>query len=189
GLTVDGVDLSAEMLAKCRLNLDKHKICAKLYQQDLTSLDLPNKYGAIIMPTGSFCLLSKNLVNDVLNLFYSHLDDGGKIIIDLEFPMDFKSGEVRSYSYPLCNDIGILFTSSSQDIDWIAQKTSYIHRYELLKNGEVQKTEVSNFTLYWYGILEFEMLLKSAGFVDISYELGYGTSNNSSLITFSAVKK
>jgi len=186
GIKIDGVDLSAEMLAQCKVNLEKYGVNAKLYQQDLTNMSLPNKYGAIIMPTGSFCLLPKDRIIDVLGSFNNHLDAEGKIILDLLMPSDFKKGEVESYGCPLHDGTGILFTSFSVDIDWIAQKTSYIHRYELLKNGEIQKTEISNFTLYWYGISEFEMLLELAGFTEINHVLGYGDIDNSSIVTFTA---
>jgi len=188
GLKVDGVDLSAEMLAQCKVNLDKHRVVAELYQQDLTNMSLPNKYGAIIMPTGSFCLLPKNIIGDVLASFYNHLNEGGVLAIDLLLPVDFKSGKVESYACTLDNGTGILFTSNSQDIDWVSQKTSYIHRYELLRDGEIQKSEISNFTLYWYGISEFEMLLKLAGFTKICHVFGYGDESQQSLITFTATK-
>ena len=189
GLEVDGVDLSPEMLAQCRINLEKHGLCAELFQQDLTNMSLPNKYGAIIMPTGSFCLLPRNLVRDVLASFFNHLADHGKIIIDLLLPVDFVKGETKSGSYPLEGSTGILSTSHSKDIDWVAQKISYIHRYELLKDGEVQKTEVSHFVLHWYGISEFEMMLAAAGFSEINHVFGYGNDNRSHLITFTAIKK
>ncbi|MCL2874142.1 MAG: class I SAM-dependent methyltransferase [Defluviitaleaceae bacterium] len=190
GLKVDGVDLSAEMLSQCKVNLEKHECKAKLYQQDLTKMSLPTKYDAIIMPTGSFCLLPKSIIGDVLASFYNYLEVGGKAIIDLQLPTDFKKGEVESYSCSLDDDgVGILFTSISQDIDWIKQKVSYIHRYELLKNGDVQQKEISNFVLYWYGITEFEMLLKSAGFKDVSHVVGYGNENLPYLVTFTAIKK
>ena len=184
GLTVDGLDLSAEMLTQCKINLEKYGLSAKLYQQNLLELSLSQKYGAIIMPTGSFCLLPKEHVGLVLASFFAHLEKDGKVIIDLELPINFKSGEMSSYSYPLDDDRGIQFTSYSQEIDWISQKVSYIHKYELIKQGEIQKTEVSNFVLYWYGILEFELLLKSAGFEGISREIGYGDDDKSYLVTF-----
>ena len=188
GLNVEGVDLSPEMLAQCKINLEQHGIKADLYQQDLAKMSLPNKYGAIIMPTGSFCLLPKHIINDVLASFYNHLDEGGEFIVDLLLPSDFVSGKVESYAYDFGNKTGLLFTINSQEIDWVSQKTSYIHRYELLKNGEIKQTEISNFILYWYGISEFEMMLEAAGFADISHMFGYGDDNQKSLITFTAKK-
>jgi len=189
GLRVDGVDMSAEMLARCKLNIENHGVIANLYEQDLTNMSLQDKYGAIIMPTGSFCLLPKRQVNDVLMSFYEHLVNGGKIVIDIELPADFKKGETSSYSRSLSDDTGILFTSFSEEIDWLNQKVKYIHKYELLRNGEVQKAEVSHFILYWYSAQEFEMLLQNAGFADIKYKIGYGVDEQSQLITFIATKK
>lgn len=189
GLKVDGVDLSPEMLAQCKANLERHGVNSALYQQDLTKMSLPNKYTAIIMPTGSFCLLPKSIVKDILVSLYRHLEVGGIVILDLLLPTDFVSGKVETVSYELGSNTGILFTITSQGIDWVSQKTSYIHRYELLKDGQIAQSEISNFILHWYGISEFEMLLKSAGFTEISYELGYGDDSQKSLITFSAVKK
>jgi len=186
GFDVDGVDLSAEMLAQCKANLDKHGVTAGLFQQDLTTLDLPRKYGAIIMPTGSFCLLPRSLVNKVLNSFFHHLEPGGKVLIDIIMPTDFTVGETSQYATQLTDGTGILFTSYSQSIDWHGQKVSYTHRYELLKSGQVEQTEISRFIVHWYGIQEFEMLLKAAGFADISHVIGYGSAQ--SPITFTAIK-
>ena len=186
-ITIDGVDISDEMLGQCKINMAKHDVSANLYKQDLTKLSLPCKYDAIIMPTGSFCLLPKSHVQNILIGFRNHLNDGGKLIIDLEMPVDFKSGKTTASSFPLSAETGLILTSLSEGIDWLEQKTSYIIRYELIENGEVLKTEISNFTLYWYGITEFEMLLSSSGFKGIEYEIGYG-NNQTQIITFTASK-
>jgi len=188
GFTVDGVDLSAEMLEQCKANLQAHNITANVYHQDLTDMSLPMKYQAIIMPTGSFCLLPRDLVGKVLDNFFEHLEHGGKVIIDLLLPTDFREGAVDVYDYPMSNGTGILFTSYSKTMDWTKQKTAYVHKYELLKDGEIQETEVSHFVLQWYGIHEFEMMLSLAGFTEINHIIGYG-KDHPSPITFTAIKR
>ncbi|WP_170924676.1 class I SAM-dependent DNA methyltransferase [Candidatus Enterococcus clewellii] len=188
GLSIEGVDLSEQMLAQCRNNLEEAGLSAPLYQGDLTALRLENKYEAIIMPTGSFCLLPRSCVQAVLQSFFTHLEVGGRLIIDLELPSWFVAKEVETSEYPMDKESGILFTCTAQTMDWHEQKTSYIHRYELVRNGYVEKTELSNFVLYWYGIEEFTMLLKAAGFSSISYEVGYGKDPAASLLTFFAEK-
>lgn len=187
GITIDGVDISKEMLAQCRGNMEKNNVTANLYEQDLTSLCLPYKYDAIIMPTGSFCLLPRERIRDILKLFHDHLNVGGKIIIDLEMPSFYKEGAMSLNSFSLSKDKGILLSSVNDKIDWIAQKTSSISKYELIERGEVAKTEISNFTLYWYGVEEFKMLLTITGFRDFFYEIGYG-NKQSDIITFTAFK-
>lgn len=187
GITIDGIDISEEMLSQCKVNLDKHNVTAELYKQDLTALSLPHKYNAIIMPTGSFCLLPRERIQEILTLFHNHLNIGGRIIIDLEMPSYFKEGRTNTNSFPITDNTGILFTVVNGKIDWIAQKTSAVNKYELIEKGEVIKTEISNFTLYWYGIAEFEMLLTLSGFKNCVYEIGYG-NNQSEIVTFTAFK-
>lgn len=187
GITIDGVDVSKEMLTQCKTNLKKHNVTAELYEQDLTRLSLPYKYDAIIMPTGSFGLLPREHIQEVLNLFHHHLNTGGKIIIDLEMPSYFKEDLVSTNSFRLNKDTGMLLTCINGKIDWIAQKTSSIYKYEFIEKGEITKTEISNFTLYWYGIVELEMRLKLAGFNNFVYETGYGT-DKTDILTFTAFK-
>ena len=188
GLLVEGVDLSKQMLDQCKVNLAKESLEAALFQGDLTALDLPNKYEVIIMPTGSFCLLPKSKVNEILSSFYNHLDIGGKLIIDLELPSWYLQNEVVVRHHFIDGESSILFTSTSQIMDWHNQKTSYIHRYDLIHKGYIEKTEVSNFVMYWYGIDEFSLLLEKCGFSKINHEVGYGKDSKASLFTFFAEK-
>ena len=188
GLLVEGVDLSQQMLDQCRANLDKEGLTAALYQGDLTALNLPCKYEAIIMPTGSFCLLPKMKIAEILSSFYNHLEPGGKLIVDLELPSWFVKNEVSVRHCPIDDETGIVFTNTAQSIDWFKQKTSYIHRYDLVRNGYVMKTEISNFVLHWYGIEEFVLFLEKFMFSNVNYVVGYGKDPDASLVTFIAEK-
>lgn len=187
GVKIEGVDSSPEMLEQCSINLKKHEVEARLYEQDLMNLSLPNKYDAIIMPAGSFCLLPRDRAKDILDIFYDHLYEDGKIVIDIEIENSFIEGATNTSKVILSDQRQIFLTSYSDEIDCILQKTSYINRYELLEKDRVVKTEESEFILYWYGIEEFEMLLLRAGFKDISYQIGYG-DKESDIITFVAYK-
>lgn len=188
GLTMEGVDISVQMLEQCKINLLEEGLEATLYQGDLTALDLPSKYEVIIMPTGSFCLLPKAKVKEILTSFHNHLETGGKLIVDLELPSWFVPNEVVASNYSIDEETGILFTATAQTMDWHNQKVSYIHRYDLVRKGYIEKTEVSNFALYWYGLDEFASLLEKCGFSKINYEVGYGKDKKASLVTFFAVK-
>lgn len=188
GLAIEGVDLSKEMLAQCESNMAKADVTGILYQEDLTKLNLNKQYEAIMMPTGSFCLLPREIIKEVLASFYEHLKESGQLLIDIELPMWFKTDEVSIANYDLSEDEGLLFTSTAKEMNWQEQKVSYIHRYELVKKGIVKETELSNFTLYWYGIKEFEAILLKTGFSDVSYEIGYGKDPQASLVTFCAKK-
>ena len=188
GLNVEGVDLSEEMLNQCRRNIVEHQVEGTIFQGDLTQLDIETRYDAIMMPTGSFCLLPKMIIKDVLRSLLNHLTENGQLMIDIELPMWFKSDEVSVSNYSITEDTGILFTSTAQEMNWHEQKVSYIHRYELVEKGIITETEISNFTLYWYGIEEFKGILKEVGFADISYTIGYEKNESASLVTFFAKK-
>ena len=174
GIWAEGVDSSAAMLAQCRINLKKHGLEANLYQQDLMRLSLANRYDAIIMPAGSFCLLPRKRAEEVLKIFHRHLNENGKIIIDLDMPGSFREGTISKRMAALPDGRQILLTGFSGKIDWLLQKASSVNRYELIEKGKLVKTEVSEFILYWYGIEEFAMRLASAGYGNISHEIGYG---------------
>ena len=187
GMKLEGVDLSDSMLKLCEKNMKNHQVRGKLYKQDLSNLVLPQTYDGIIMPTGSFCLLPRENIQKVLGGFYSHLNIGGKLMVDLEIPSHFKEGKVEARTIFLNENEKIVLATTNGKIDWMAQKTSAVNKYDLVEKGRVKKTQMEKFILYWYGIEEFEMRLAQAGYKNIEYEIGYGT-NQSSLITFTAYK-
>ncbi|WP_440897883.1 class I SAM-dependent methyltransferase [Amphibacillus sp. Q70] len=188
GIEMDGVDLSSDMLNQCKINMEHHQVNTNLFQQDLTQLALERKYKTIIMPTGSFCLLPSDKMDALLHNLFSHLEDGGQFIFDTIFPADFRTGQVEVRDYSLTSESGIVFTNTSQAIDWLKQSVSYINKYELLSGGTIEKTEISHFVLNWYGLKELELRLKQAGFSTIQYEVGYGKDSHSSVATFIADK-
>ncbi|WP_080875836.1 class I SAM-dependent DNA methyltransferase [Oceanobacillus timonensis] len=189
GIAIDGVDISSEMLEQCKVNMQAHQVYTNLFNQDVTQLHLERKYHTVTMPTGSFCLLPRNQIDAFLQNVYHHLEEDGQFIFDALLPTDFKTGDIAIDHYPLTADSGILLTNTSKDIDWLEQKVSYIHKYELLHQGAIEKTEISHFILYWYGIKELAFLLKNVGFSSVDYDIDYGQGIDSSLITFIANKK
>src|SRR5437016_11230663 len=58
GIDIDGVDNSPEMLALCREKARKLGLQPAIYQQSMESLDLPQKYRTIIVPSSSFLLVT-----------------------------------------------------------------------------------------------------------------------------------
>ena len=186
GLKVDGVDLSKDMLDICKANCQEHNVEAKLYLQNLKDLDIDNKYDAIIMPTGSFCLITdRDDMYNTLHSFKKHLNPNGQIILDLAFPIDFKK-EIYTDILKVNKNTNIVFTSNNIGMDIVEQKTYSINRYEKWVDNKLVDSEIARFDMNWYGIFEFTYILDDVGFKDIKYEWGYGDENNKSLVTFSA---
>lgn len=193
GFTVDGVDYSNEMLQICKENCKERKLKPNLYEANLESLQLPSKYEAIVMPTGSFCLIDGRKDGmTVLNNFKDHLEMGGRLIIDLLLPYDFKEGEIETDVFTLPNDEGIILERRSDKIDWINQTTTTYLKYEKWKLGKLIDTELQKFPLTWYGMEEFRSILKSLGFINITCSSNYVFERypvaSNEIITFEAEK-
>lgn len=177
GIDIAGVDVSPHMLEACRQNCLRNAVKAELFLQDLLELELPHKFDTIIMPTGSFCLLpGHSAAMQVLAAFKNHLKEKGRLIVDLTLPTDFFPEQSNVHSFPTSSDSGILFTTTPVEIDWAAQKTVTIHRYEKWVRGELIKSELSQFILHWYGLAEFKAMLETAGYSHIEIVFDYGRS-------------
>jgi SAM-dependent methyltransferase len=84
GLDVDGVDASADMIACCREAAERVGRSPALYVQPLHGLDLPRRYGSIVV-CGGFGL-GATRAQDVegLRRLFAHLEPGGLLALDYE---------------------------------------------------------------------------------------------------------
>ncbi|MBH5316392.1 class I SAM-dependent methyltransferase [Paenibacillus sp. GSMTC-2017] len=194
GYTVDGIDYSPEMLDSCRKRCRERGLNPNLYEGKLQGFSLPYKYEAIIIPTGSFCLIEKREDSlNALNCFYNHLVTGGRLIVDLELPHSWKTGEISTSTFSLPNGDGITMESKSIEIDWLNQYTVSYIKYEKWHQGKLSQTELQRFAMRWYGVDEFKLILEGIGFTDITCSADYvynkQPSNEGQVITFEATRK
>ncbi|USG64701.1 class I SAM-dependent methyltransferase [Brevibacillus ruminantium] len=193
GFLVDGVDNSPEMLASCRNRCAERGLQPSLYEGELQGFSLPNKYDAIIIPTGSFLLLEQRKDSiAALQCFYQHLGEGGRVILDVFLPSDFTTGSVTTKTWTTPDQHVITMESKQVEVNLLDQYTVTYLKYEKWKNGQLVKTELQRFPLRWYGIEEFTLLLQSIGFSDITVSAGYQYLNPPSdanqVFTFEAYK-
>lgn len=194
GYTVDGIDYSPEMLDSCRKRCEERGLTPNLYEGKLQEFSLPINYEAIIIPTGSFCLIEKREDSlEALKSFYKHLVLGGRLIVDLQFPHAWKTGSISTSTFSLPNGDGITMESKSIEMDWLNQFTLSYIKYEKWRQGKLIQSELQRFALRWYGIEEFKLILESIGFTDITCSADYVYQNQPSsagqIITFEAVRK
>jgi ubiquinone/menaquinone biosynthesis C-methylase UbiE len=80
GIDIDGVDVSAEMLAICRRKAARDGLVPHLYEQPMEDLDLPRRYATIIVPSSSFQLIVEpaDAVAALAGL-RRHLEPGGAL--------------------------------------------------------------------------------------------------------------
>jgi len=192
GLTVEGIDTSPHMLAVCRQNCAKRGLNPNLYQGSIDSLDVPNKFSAIVVTLGSFMLLEKRTsAIAALQSFARHLEPHGRIFIDLEIPVEPFKDENRVKQQEIhCPDGSMILMQFSSQIDWLNQVQQTWIRYEKWKDSKLVDTELQYFPLHWFGQEEFKMCLKDQGYTNITlcadYTNGREPSSHLEQLCFSA---
>jgi SAM-dependent methyltransferase len=177
GIEVEGVDNSPEMLAICRARCAERGLEPVLHEGDMRSLSLPQRYEAIIVPAGSFLLIEGREESlGTLKRFREHLVPGGRLIVDLELPTDLRVGTVPTGTVETPQGETITTESNVVEVNFLEQYSISHLRYEKWRDGELLQTEMQRFALRWYGLEEFELVLKSLGFseVEVSADYEYG---------------
>ncbi|KZE69304.1 methyltransferase [Fictibacillus phosphorivorans] len=195
GLDVDGMDYSGEMLASCQHRLHEKGLAARLFESDLQNLNLQKKYSNIIIPGGSFLLIEKREESlQALKQIFNHLEDGGKLILDIFLPTDqFEAGRVIRTLTVNCPNGDIITMEDKQiEVNFLEQyKVSYL-KYEKWREGSLIQTELQRFAIRWYGIDEFKLILESVGFKEVSvsadFEFGKKPSHARQSFVFEASK-
>ncbi|MGG4398094.1 class I SAM-dependent methyltransferase [Paenibacillus thiaminolyticus] len=194
GLVVDGIDYSPAMLASCQERCEERHLKPMLYEGELQNFALPHKYDAIIIPTGSFCLIDnrEDSIN-ALKCFYEHLNPGGRVIIDLILPERMEIGTISTSTFTFPSGDLITVEDKLVEFNMIHQYSVSYLKYEKWREGALIQSELQRFALRWYGNEEFKLVLESIGFSDIvcstDYVYGKQPADGSQIFTFEAVRK
>jgi hypothetical protein len=166
---IDGLDASPYMLGACQERCRNKGLTPVLYEQFLDQLELSRQYSLVMIPAGSFCLITEDLqIKESLQRIYALMLPCAKFVLEIE----------RLISKP--TDLGLWggrWVERSDGakilISWLshydeAERVSHsIHRHELIKDGQLLKTEYEDFDLRLYDPEEFRTLLEAAGFKEI----------------------
>lgn len=193
GFQVDGFDVSEEMLRVCRVNCEERGLLPTLFNAKMESFSIEAKYGAIVIPTGTFLLLHEREKSlQALQNFYNHLEIGGRLIVDLHVPSDIELEKTSTRTWQAENGDTLTVESKKIEVDWIKQYFISQGRYERWREGRLVQTELERYPMRWYGVEEFKTILEGIGFRDISISTGYRfgeyPENADSIITFEATK-
>jgi ubiquinone/menaquinone biosynthesis C-methylase UbiE len=170
GFVVDGVDSSFDMLAQCQKKLDIFSLQAELYHQRMEQLALKQKYSLLFIPSCSFMHVTDyNQAFTALKRFYEHLLPGGKLLISLFVPQTL----TRENSFTLSRDIVLdiqenaherILLSTFFEYSPLEQIRRGLYKLELYSSTNLQHTKLYDLAWRWYGLHEFQQLLKLAGF-------------------------
>jgi 2-polyprenyl-3-methyl-5-hydroxy-6-metoxy-1,4-benzoquinol methylase len=178
GLNVDGVDASSNMLHACRKNGLRRGLNPSLYEQFLQRLELSRRYDLVIIPAGSFCLITDQFqIQESLRRLHAHMMPGATLVLEIERLLpQMPNDETWDGRWVNRSDGAKIVMSWLSHYEETERVSHSLHRYELIKDGQLLEIEWEEFDLRYYEISEFCALLESAGFKAIQILKAYGNS-------------
>ncbi|MDN3361779.1 class I SAM-dependent methyltransferase [Priestia megaterium] len=178
GIDIEGFDISKEMLEACVEKAERISLKPNVWYQDIENFQNIKKYDLIIIPFGSFSLLADDIAVKSLQNMRAVLKDGGKILLTImkkKSEIEELVGWTETDRVSFNKEIIVVYKKSCYD-----KRTSSLNtkiRYELLQGNKTKKVEIMDFPLRLYGSEEFESILNSNGFNNLTvHEVkdGYG---------------
>lgn len=171
GRNLHGVDVSPSMLASCEARLANAGLRAPLFRQNIAELNLPFRYGAVIIAAGSFQLLTDpSAASAALERIRAHLVPPSRLIMDMFVPAEGTQRlgatlvEVRSAQLSDGTRIALRSeTTMFADARLARTASRYVRRRGSEHLGE--ETEAIAYT--WYSADDCVALLSEAGFRDV----------------------
>lgn len=168
GFDIDGTDASREMLDSCRKRCEEKVLKPILYYQKIQELTLPRNYGLIIIPAGSFGLITESGdVEESLKRLYSCLKPDGRLILELTTSYQIPHGKATDKREVIRSDSSKIILTTTTWFDEMSKLQIIKCDYQNLKNEKVTLEETEFIKLRLCKIDEFSDLLRSNGFSEI----------------------
>jgi len=194
GVYCDGLEASKEQLSICSERLNAIGKEAQLFNADFSDVILPNKYNAIFIPHGTFCIIADiEKAKHCLDLFFSALENGGTLVLDVFVPWkaiekhNDKCWKIsRTYYDPKTGEDFVF--SYFDDFDFASQVRTTHLKYEVFCNGELVSVRFDVVRNHWYGNNELKLMLEKAGFDSVTSETVFYKSSDDYSTLFTASK-
>jgi SAM-dependent methyltransferase len=181
GIDIDGVDVSPEMLALCRAKAAARGLTPTLYQQDMATLDLPRRYGTILVPSSTFQLLTDlGEAHAAMRRFFGHLLPGGGLV--MTFMYLWREGDPietdwAAHRERVREDGATVRRWSRAQYDLDTQLEHTEDRYEIARDGVVLAAEERRRSpaTRWYTHDQVRTLYETTGFVDVALTREWST--------------
>ncbi|MFE2866919.1 class I SAM-dependent methyltransferase [Embleya sp. NPDC059259] len=184
GLDVEGVDSSADMLARCRRRADDAGVTVTLHHQRMEALDLPRRFRAIFLAGPTFNLLpDDDAAGAALEGIRRHLVDGGSALIPLHIPAPTPADRIGATRTATAADGARLrFTLVSEERNEAERTQISLLRYERHEHHKHHKHHEHHehhaqdasavverpWLLHWYTRDGFRALVAAAGLTTVS---------------------
>lgn len=193
GHDITGFDQSPEMLERCRARCAERGFLPDLRQQRFEDFRYERKFGAILVPVGTFTLIDDAAAaQSVLRRFRDALEPGGIVVLDMQslsFLADTRDDRRRwtAENGDLLTVEGVRTTT-----DWLTQRREAMLRYERWRDNRLVETHMEPMAQRYWGLEEFRLVLEASGFGQVSvvgdYARGGPLRANARSLTFEAVR-
>jgi SAM-dependent methyltransferase len=170
GVQIDGLDCSKDVLSVLQSKAGKMGLKEiRLYNQPMENFDVPTRYDAIFIASGSFQLLtSKQDALNSLKCVHHRLSDTGFFITDIFIPWGDIVERKHDY-YRVTRDASRQDGTRSivlerYDVNIPEQIKHGVYRYEFYNQRQLTACILDDLSIRWYWKDEFLNLLNSAGF-------------------------
>ena len=168
GYAVEGVDASLDMIRACREHGARRGLQPIVHEQFLEQLDLPHRYGLVFIPAGSFGLLTDpRVVSAALARLLAHMESNARLVVEVERLVPFTPEPWRGRWVERPDDGARIVISQLTRYDAARRVLENVHRYELVRNGQLLETEWEELNVRLYEPAEFGALLSDHGFADV----------------------
>ena len=167
GFEIDGVDSSADMLARCRERAAELGLTVNLHQQEMQRLELPRRYGAIYMAGATLTVIESDAdAEETLRRMHAHLIPGGGVLIPLEVldPETERRGLGRFKEKALPDGSRIRVGLVDLGVDADARRLTRRLRYERIGADGSEEIVERDFRTTWWEPPRFRRMLEEAGF-------------------------
>jgi SAM-dependent methyltransferase len=189
GYDVDGCDVSADMVARCRARAEREGLNPTLLFQPLHELDPPRSYRTVVV-CGVFGIGSTRAQDEeALRRLYSALEPGGTLLLDNEVPWA-NARRWRQWTNderaklpepwpppgdrrPTSDGSELSLHARALAVDPLDQTLTLEMRAEKWRDGELVAEEQHPISLRSYFRDELLLMLGRAGFRDVEVRGGY----------------
>ncbi len=182
GIDVEGFDISEDMLTLCRAKGRALHLEPTVFNCRLEEFKSSKKYDLVIIPFGSFSLVTDEVAKRSLSNLLNVLNEGGKILLTVmigQGPFEYLPEWTEADRFNIRGKEVIKSRKMYFD-----EESKILHsalKYQLTSNGIVEKEEIMDFPIRYYEEGEFESFLKNNGvydFVRHEVEDGYGLGSS-----------
>ncbi|PWW08718.1 methyltransferase family protein [Paenibacillus cellulosilyticus] len=178
GVHIEGFDISEDMLQACREKARRLNLQPLIHHQTIEEFDSPRPYDLIMIPFGSFSLLPNELVDRSLVNMRAALKPDGKLLLTIILKRDHID-EMLEWTETARQDVNDECIVTYKKVHYDAEQSLLVTqlKYQLVREGNVEKTEIMDFPLRLYDLAEFESILKQNGFQHVQMhdvKDGYG---------------